>query len=253
MHLHPFPEPDAPELERYTLYGRGEILAALRHLCEARTMVTAYFGGDGQFAVSMALQVNPDFDEVVFDLPADPAAQERLFAAHSLVFVAFQDNVKMQFEAPVAQQTAFEGRPAFRVRMPAALLRLQRREYFRVATPEKSRPTCLVPSPGAADRYESLQVLNLSVGGLAVMSYPHYGELPVGAPIDACFLDLPGIGTVPVRIRVVHVAANDETGREIGCEFLDLSPQARLMLQRYVNRVEAEQRRSAMKARESAT
>jgi c-di-GMP-binding flagellar brake protein YcgR len=248
MQLHPFPEPAAPELERFTLYGRAEILALIGHLCEQRSLVTAYFGSDGQFAVSMALLVNPDFDEIVFDLPADPDAQERLLAAQGIVFVAFQDNVKLQFEAPVAQSTSYEGRAAFRVRLPPALLRLQRREYFRVRTPESSAPTCLVPTAGANGRYESLQVLNLSAGGIAAMSYPHYSELPLGTPIESCFLDLPGIGTVPVRIRVVHLGPDGQSTREFGCEFVDLSPQARLMIQRYVNRIEADQRKAIAQA-----
>jgi len=251
MHLHPFPEPDAPELERYTIYGRAEIAALLGHLCEERSMVTAYFGGDGRFAVSMALGVNADFDELVLDLPADPDAQAALLQAHGIVFVAFQDNVKLQFDAPVAQPTTYEGKPAWRVRLPASLLRLQRREYFRVRLPQATPPSCLVPTPGARDRYESLQVRNLSVGGLALMRYPAYGDLPVGPPIDSCFLDLPGIGTVPLRLRVVHVGDDGSGGRELGCEFLDLSPQARVMLQRYVNRAEADQRKAARRQKEA--
>jgi len=243
MQLHPFPEPDSPELERFMLYGRGEIVAVLRHLCEERAFVTAYCGSDAEFAVTMVLSANADFDEVVLDMPADPAAQVRLLAAQGVVFVAFQENVKLQWDAPVAQSTVFEGRPAFRVRLPTQVLRLQRREYFRVRTPESSRPTCLVPHEQGNERYESLRVLNLSVGGLAVMSYPHHFELPYGVPIDACFLDLPGIGTVPVRIRVVHLGEVGRNGREFGCEFVDLPPPARLMLQRYVNRVELDQRR----------
>jgi c-di-GMP-binding flagellar brake protein YcgR len=246
MQLHPFPEPDAPELEHYMLYSRGEIAAILGRVSRERTLVTVYTGNESEFVVSMILAVGTEFEEVVMDMPASPEAQVRLLAAEELVCVIFFENVKVQFRAPLAQATTHEGRPAFRLRLPSQMLRLQRREYFRVRTPVTGQATCLVPASRGNAKYESLQLLNISVGGLAVMSYPHNFELPVGETIRDCFLDLPGVGPVNVAFRVVNVyddeASND--ARRCGCEFVNLSPQARTMVQRYVNRVEAEQRKA---------
>ena len=245
MQLHPFPEPDAPELEHYMLYSRGEIVAILQRIGRERTLVTIYTG-DGEFSVSMILNVDPDFDEATFDMPVNPEAQARVLAANDLVFVIFFENVKVQFRAQIAQATTFEGRAAFRVRLPTQMLRLQRREYFRVRTPLMGQASCLVPQESGASKYESLQVLNISIGGLAVLSYPHNFDLPLGETIRNCFLDLPGIGPVNVAFRVVNVydSEDDAQGRRCGCQFVDLAPQARMMLQRYVNRVEAEQRKA---------
>jgi len=126
------------------------------------------------------------------------------------------------------------------------MLRLQRREYFRVRTPVLGKAVCLVPQERGASKYESLQLLNISVGGLAVMSYPHNFELPVGETIRDCYLDLPGIGPINVAFRVVNIYDDEGNAdaRRCGCQFVDLAPQARMMVQRYVNRVEAEQRRA---------
>lgn len=246
MQLHPFPEPDAPELEHFMLYSRAEIAAILRRVASERTLVTVYTGAEGEFAVSMIVHVDPDFDEVCFDMPVNAEAQARVLAATELVFVIFFENVKVQFRADVARATRFEDRAAFRVHMPQQMLRLQRREYFRVRTPLSGAATCLVPNTAGAERYESLRVVNISVGGLAVMSYPHSFELPVGSTIRNCYLDLPGIGPIGVAFRVVNVYENnpDGAGRCCGCQFVDLAPQARMMVQRYVNRVEAEQRKA---------
>ena len=247
MQLHPFPEPAAPELEHYMLYSRGEITAILARICRERTLVTVYTGSDGEFSVSMILGVDSDFEELAMDMPVSPQAQARLLAARDLVFVVFFENVKIQFRAPLAQATTFEGRSAFRVRLPSEMLRLQRREFFRVRTPAPGQATCLVPSGDDASKYESLQLLNISVGGVAVMSYPHLFDLPVGETVRNCFLDLPGIGPVNVSFRVVNVydEDGDSNARRCGCQFVDLTPQARMMVQRYVNRVESEQRKVA--------
>jgi len=106
--------------------------------------------------------------------------------------------------------------------------------------------TCLVPQENGASKYESLQVLDISIGGLAVLSQPHNFDLPLGETIKNCVLDLPGIGPVNVAFRVVNVydSEDDAQGRRCGCQFVDLAPAARMMLQRYVNRVEAEQRKA---------
>lgn len=251
MQLHPFPEPEAPELEHYMLYSRGEIAAILARIGAERTLVTIYTGAGGEFAVSMVLAVDADFDEVTLDMPVNPEAQARVLAARDPVFVVFFENVKIQFRAPLAQATNFEGRPAFRVRLPTQMLRLQRREYFRVRTPVLGQASCLVPVGAGASKYESLQLLNISVGGLAMMSYPSLFDLPVGETVRNCYLDLPGVGPVNVSFRVVNVYGDDGTadGRRCGCQFVDLSPQARTMVQRYVNRIEAEQRKAVQPAR----
>ena len=246
MQLHPFPEPDAPELEHYMLYSRGEIAAILGRMSRERTLVTVYTGGGGEFSVTMILSVDSEFDEALLDMPVSPEAQERLLSSRELVFVIFFENVKVQFRANLAKATTFEGRAAFRVRLPSEMLRLQRREFFRVRTPVTGRASCLVPVSSGNAKYESLPLVNISVGGLAVMNYPQNFELPVGETVRDCFLDLPGVGPVNVAFRVVNVYESDaDSGaRRCGCEFVGLTTQARTMVQRYVNRVEAEQRKA---------
>jgi c-di-GMP-binding flagellar brake protein YcgR len=243
----PFPEPDSPELERFAIYSRVEIAATLRQLIEENVLVTAYFDEGPGFVVTALLAVNADFEELVFDSAPDEVGQRRLLASKQIVFVGFLESIKVQFVARLAEAAMFEGRPAFRVRMPETLLRLQRRDFFRVRPPMSKPATCLVPYAGDSKQYESLRVLDLSVGGLAVMSYPEKFELPTNQVIDNCFLDLPGIGSISVSINVRHVdrVPKDDKARRCGCEFVDMSAQSRVMLQRYVNKIDADQRKVA--------
>ncbi len=245
----PFPEPESPDLERFTVYSRAEIVRLLNRLRDEGVLVTAYFDQEPGFVVTALLAVNEEFEEVVFDCAAEAVAQKRLLASKRIVFVAFLDHVKVQFTASLAQATCHQNRPAFRVRMPQQLVRLQRREFFRVHPPLSKPAKCLVPYGEEARQYESLRVLDLSVGGLAVLTYPEKFELPPGKVVDDCLLDLPGVGSVAVRLMVRHVdrVRCDERARRCGCEFVDMAPQARVMLQRYVNRLDAESRRTAVK------
>ena len=246
----PFPEPESPQLEPYKVLSRVEIVGMLRGLRESGAMITAFYDDSGSGAVVLLLEVDDAAGELVFDVPSDAKVTERLLGARDIVFVAFHQQVKLQFRATAATRSTFDNQAAFRVALPDEMLRLQRRDAFRVRTPITRPPQCLVPHSPDSKQFESLRVLDISVGGAAIMSYPEKFELPVMEEIDNCFLDLPGIGSVNVRLRVRHIDAvpRDAAARRCGCEFVDLAPQARMMLQRYVNKLEAEARKVAQAA-----
>jgi c-di-GMP-binding flagellar brake protein YcgR len=243
----PFPEPDSPALEPYMEYARVEIIALLNRLGAHGVLTTVYYDRHAGFAVTALLKVNPEFEEMVFDNPGETAAVKRLLAAEELVFVAFVDNIKLQFKANKAEATLHDGKPAFRVRLPDAALRLQRRDFFRVRAPLGKPPFCLVPYSDDGKQYERLKLLDISIGGMALVSYPERFDLPEGKVVEDCYLDLPGVGQVAVSMKVCHVEAmpRDEKARRCGCQFVDMAPQARMMLQRYVNKLDAEQRKAA--------
>lgn len=243
----PFPEPDSPDLERFAVYSKVEIAAMLRNLGDEGVLMTAYFDAEPGFIVTVVLQVNADFEEVIFDHAVDAIAQKRLLASKHIVFVGFLEHIKVQFVARVAEATQFDDRPAFRIRLPESLLRLQRRDFFRVRPPMSKPAKCLVPYGETGKQYESLRVLDLSVGGMAVMTYPEKFDLPAGKLIENCYLDLPGVGSIGVSLTVRHIdpVPKDEKARRCGCEFVDMPPASRVMLQRYINQIDAENRKVA--------
>ncbi len=247
----PFPEPESPELERFALYARQDIVRVLQELRDRQVLVTLYYDGAAGFAVSNVLDVNAGFEEVILDCAADRTAQGALYKAPEIVVVAFLDNAKLQFTVGRAEAVTHQSRPAFRVRLPQQLLRLQRRSTVR-QQPLPSRPaTCLVPVPGDDARYESVRVLDLSTGGLAMLAHPLQFEPPTERVLEPCYLDLPDIGQITVALRVRYVDdAADSPGRRCGCEFVGLSGAALRTLQRYMNRLEAA--RQAEAARRAA-
>lgn len=251
----PFPEPDSPELERFAIYSRSEIASLLRQLRERQVLVTLYYDQAAGFTVSNVLDVNEGFEELILDRTSDAAAQKAIYASKQLVVVAFLDNVKLQFSVGTAEPVDHHGRPAFRVRLPQQLLRMQRRNSYRRQPPPMRPATCLVPSPNERGQYESVRVLDLSVGGLALFVHPIQFDLPTDHNLDNCYLDLPDVGqiTVTLRVRYVDTQASNDSVRRCGCEFVDLSESAARMLQRYMNKLDAAARpRSAPPDEEAA-
>lgn len=244
MQSHPFPEPDSPDLEPYLIRSPGETQSLLLRMADSECPVTVYAGTDGGFAVGALEARSAQREGFAIRLPPSELALLERAKARTWIHVLFFEGVKVQFRTPPGrlQDSKVASSPVL-VDYPKEVLRLQRRETFRVKTPITSRPVCLIPLTDGDTKYESLRVMNISLGGLAVMSYPRDLHLVEGTVLRDCYLDLPGVGPINVAIRVVNLyeSPNSRESRRFGCQFTELLPQARLMVQRYVNKVEAMQ------------
>lgn len=241
----PFPEPDSPALERFAVYSRVEVLALLRQLIEHGVLTNVYYDQGGSFFLTALLAVNPEFEELVVDAAPDRAVQRRLLESKRLVFVAFVQGVKLQFEAARAEATTFDDRPALRVRLPERVIRMQRREFFRVR-PLASRPVHCRVHDAEKNETTTWRVLDVSGGGVALACPSGERPFTLGMELHDCVIEFPAEGTIAAALRVRSIELTPREGESrVGCEFVSIAPQARLALQRFINRVEAEHRKSA--------
>ena len=164
----PFPEPESAALEPFTVYSAVEIAALVERMKLADTLITAYFDRGHAFSLTSLLAVQ-SLRGLIFDSVRD---EGRLLAAESVTFVGFIESIKVQFTTGRAEKVTFENGDAFRVPMPDKLLRLQRRDAFRVRTLVGKPAHCLVPYGPDSCQYEKLQLLDISVGGVAVLTQP---------------------------------------------------------------------------------
>lgn len=240
----PFPEAESSALDRYALHGRDGIAALLGELCHRGSLVTLYYDGAAGFAVGNVLDVDAEREAVVLDCAGDNDVQRSIALAGDIVVVAFLDSTKIQFTLTGAEPVDRQGRAAFRLRLPRRVLRIQRRSVPR-RNPSGGRPAiCRVPVPGSADQYEATRVLDISLGGLAILATPRLFALARDQVVGPCRLDLPELGQIGVSLRVRYLEAwpSEVGGRRCGCEFVDLGDGARRCLQRYLERLEAASR-----------
>ncbi len=232
----PFPEPDSPELRRFAVQSQPEIVGLLRGVQVRGVPMNVFIDVGSAFDVLALLQVDEAAGALAFAAPADARMRSRLIQAPSVTFVGFVDAVKLQFKASGAVEGTHAGRPTVTVPMPAELIRLQRRAAARVRPAATRGAVCRVPLGGSPGQHEALRVLDISTGGLAVLAYPERFEPVIGAEIDGCRLDLPGVGGTVVSLRVRHVGPlpTDERARCCGCEFVHMAPALQSMLERYV-------------------
>ena len=119
------------------------------------------------------------------------------------------------------------------------MLRLQRRDYFRLSTSGDVPLKCVIPHKEFTDEHQSeITIINISLGGIALVCKELGVRLGVGEVYPDCSIELPDIGTLVATLQVKNMfEVNTHNGTVIkhaGCEFTQLDSKMAMMLQRYV-------------------
>ncbi|MDB5803660.1 MAG: hypothetical protein JWN73_982 [Betaproteobacteria bacterium] len=236
------PEPETPDHEQYFTYARREVINMINEIIDGRSSVTVYFNQGEERFVTNLLHINPDFEELVFDAPPADAISRRVAESKGATFVTFLDQVKVQFNAQRIEVTTFEGKPALRTRLPESLMRLQRRNFYRVPAPIAKPLQCTIPLPSGATAQFAIR--DISVGGLAMLAGPAKAEFNAGMVFHDCEIDLPGHGSINVSLEVRNDQGGGPAGisQRYGCQFLDLAGPVVSLIQRYINQLERDRR-----------
>ena len=238
----PFPEPDSPELQRFAVRSPSEIVSRLRALQAAAVPLTAFVDAGASFGVVTLRGVDEIAGKLIFAGLADDGLRRQLLNSPLATFVGYDDAGKVQFAAaPMTHGAGDCGEVTSQ--MPANLFRLQRRSAARVRLDGTKAAVCRIPVPGAAAEWETLKVLDISIAGIALLTYPQRYEPIVGAEIDGCLLDLPGVGGASVSLKVSHASAHarPKLHGHCGCALLRIAPAVRKMLIRYMELRKASQ------------
>ena len=246
---HHFELEQADDYSQYLLYSRAEILAVLRSLIQKGALVTVHFDQGESFFLTSMISLLPDNTGFIIDVGSNEEMNAKALRARKLIFTTVVDKVKIQFSLDGLSRTESQGRPAFLGSVPDRLLRLQRREFFRLSTPiaHPVRLCTTIGHPEQGTRPVDIPLLDISGGGVGLMVTPDQATLfEKGDMLDNCKIMLPSEGLLVVTLCVRNmfdvITRSGSRHVRVGCEFVDL-PAARLsVVQRYITRVERERK-----------
>lgn len=237
----------ADDYSCYLLRGRTDILFNLRGMIQKRAMLSAFIDASADSFLTAIVALSPDENHLVLDAASDETVNRRVEAAEQLICVTQLDRIKVQFAARGIQRIQHEGHDAFRVRVPEVMLRLQRREYFRLTAPSSHSLTCLIPMTiGGEQREISVEasVLDISGGGLSITVPSEGMVVEPDMEFANCRLMLPETGAIVTSLRVRNLFRVTNRDGSItlraGCEFIHLSSNMASTIQRYILKVERE-------------
>ena len=239
----------ADDYGKYLLHSKKEILFILRAMCDKGALITVYFNQGNDFLLTTLLSVAADGSAMLLDPGSNAEMNRKALASEKLTFIATHDKVKIQFSVKHLARTEYEGREAFRAAIPGELLRLQRREFYRLTTPIAHPLRCVIPVKLADGTKTTIEttVVDISGGGLAVMTPPPEGvEFETDHLFENCRIELPDVGTVLATLRVRNIfeftLRNGSKSKRSGCQFIDLPGHMMTLIQRYIIRVERERK-----------
>lgn len=230
------------DYSKYLIHSKTEIIFVLRAVMQKTELVTAYFNHGKDFFLTSILDVEPD--HVILDYGSNDALNRKVLASGKVVFLTSQDRVRVQFTTSHVEKVTYAQRDAFRIALPDAVLKLQRREYYRISTPITIPLKCEVPLPqgGRVD----VSIVDISVGGIGIIGFPPELEIQVGATYPGCRIDLPEVGTIIATIQIRNVLdvtmKSGQVNKRSGCQFMDLPSNMQVLLQRYIIKLERERR-----------
>ena len=234
------------EVDKFRVDSVIEVTYILRSMMKANALTTLTFGNSDGFILTNIIDIDLKHREVIFDYGTSQASNRCALKADKFNVFTLLNRVEIQFVCSDIEKIKFEGKSAFRARIPESLLRLQKREHYRIDLPANKLLKCMIPLP--AGDYAEVLLQNISRGGLAVLDPNHKVDFESGAHYRGCLLDLPGIGAIKLNLQVRSVSEITRRGgakcMRAGLQFDDDTEEKALsMIQRYVLQLQMERKR----------
>ncbi|WP_269532829.1 flagellar brake protein [Chitinimonas sp. BJYL2] len=235
--------PEGVDVSNYLLHTPVEIGYVLRSLAQKPELISVYFD-HGQFSyLSAILASDTKAQKFWFDLSAVDAINRALLRTDHIVFVAAPEGVRVQFViSGSVREDTHDDRPAFVANFPSDLIKLQRREYFRLNTPIGKPLICKMQHPNG--KVLELPLHDVSIGGMGLWMSGAV-ELEQLDVFPGCRVDLGSFGVVEITLEIRskrQVTRRDGTVQTmVGTRFVDLPRQVENVLQRFIAQLEREQ------------
>lgn len=234
--------------ERFHIVSRTAIQFLLADFARQGAPFSVQFRGGKEYFFSVLLAVQPDNGRLIFDCSGSPDNNRRFLDSERNVFVGQPGGIRVQFTTGRATEVNFQGAKAFAVALPPVLLRLQRREYFRIATSVLRPLEFFASVPGGASL--SLPVHDISVSGVGLTAGALPDGLVPGLALEGCRFALPEESralffAATLRHVTEREARNGCRQWRIGVQFKNLPATDANRIQRYIARIEHERRELA--------
>lgn len=234
----------AEDLSRYLVTSPRERIAILQGLEKAGELLSLTIGG-GDPIITVILEVDPDSGEALIDW-ARSVHLNKYVVGKELTVSGTLNKIRISFSVDDCEVVPYDDTFALRLPLPDNLIRVQRREHYRCDVPRHPPVVCVVVPPEQSEaRPFSLQVRNISVGGMALVDEEGRMLAEPGARFADCKVILPDnkLVIISFEVRNVHetVLKSGKVLRRIGCMFLDPSTQSARLVQRYVTKLQRDE------------
>lgn len=231
---------------KYEVIAREEVILILRGLLRNGTPVTAYLNDSPDFLLTSLLGVDAENNKLSLALDSNKALNRRAQLCSQLVCLSAQGKIKIQFVLDGVNLVRFGEGNVLQGDIPATLIRLQRRDYYRLTVPKGNPLMCTIPAlqaDGSTLNYET-NIVNISGRGLTLVLPPEGLDFTLNQELPNCSIDLPSGDSIVATLQVCSIyyvnMRGGRTSKRSGCQFLKLPGPKQHLLLRYILKVESE-------------
>jgi flagellar brake protein len=239
----------AENRRRYLVTHTREIVRNLAMLQEKNRFISVYLESGENFFLSTIITIDEAAGVVFLDPPGTPELRAPALAAGKITFSGILDRIKIQFRADALIAGDHDDRPALIAAIPKEMLRLQRREFFRIDTPLATPLRCQLIRHREEEQILVAELIlrDISGGGMCLSGPIELAEkFAPGELFSECRLEIPGDSVFAVNLRIREISrfetATGDWQLRLGCEFINLPGTRLSLIERYVTRLERERK-----------
>lgn len=242
------------DLSPYQIHSRREIVALLCNVAAHNQLINMK-GNRGEAAVvTSILDVDDENGLLIVDCAQNELVNERLMDSDNISFETVLESIRILFFVTAVDMCEFNALPALMMAIPETVVRMQRRENYRVETPTVAPVCCTITIPqsdNGAARSVNVVLQNVSGGGVAIIDENCILDSTIGKIYENCRIDLPGGTLVVATLEIRNVQEIDRPNgkrvRRMGCLFVNLPQQMLAAVQRYIAKLERDHNARAVR------
>jgi c-di-GMP-binding flagellar brake protein YcgR len=222
---------------KFLISSAREIQLVLQAIAKNKSYVNLYFDNEEHFLKTLLLCANEK--GIWLDTSQNEAENASLLKSESYTLVTMHNGAKVQLTCHHAVVAVYAGQPAFFFPLPTRIMRVQRRDFFRISLPTDVPLNCVIPPvPEKTNNQQLAIIMDISLGGIALKCRESNVRLEEGVLYPDCQIELPEIGTLIATIQVRHLfdvhTPSGDVIKHAGCEFVRLDSKMSMLLQRYI-------------------
>jgi c-di-GMP-binding flagellar brake protein YcgR len=225
------------EEQKFLINSPKEIQLILQAIAQKKSNAMLYINEGEHFIKTVILAANAR--GIWLDLGPSDVDNESVLLNDTIMLVTMHQGAKVQFTCQEIELATYASLPAFFCPLPAKMVRLQRREYFRLLIPVDVPLKCVIPPKTDQPlQPDEITIMDISVGGIALVCKEQGVHLEEGEIYPDCQIDLPGIGMLTATLQVKNLfdvtSPAGNITKHAGCEFVHPDGPSGILLQRFV-------------------
>ncbi len=248
--LHPITVLDKPEQEKFLISSQSQRRNQINMIINKELSVSVYVVDENQnrqlnFSTQL-LGINSDHDLLILDTTPNEELNSQITSGAMLYCATTINDVPIEFKLETPSQATLADRPVFVTPLPTTLIRMQRREFFRVNIPAGISAICYFPTDNSPIKTE---LADISIGGFSILIHgPFPRPFEIDDILEQCEIQLSLNDNFEVTLKVKnHIKKPSKNSIEttlIGFTFIDMPESTQSQIQRFIFNIESKRLRT---------